>query len=387
VKIHHFIRTLGLARRNFFANRKRNLFSILTVILGSLAIGAVFTVNNNVDVHIDQLIARSGGPNIYVNLRQPPLIFQEADITALKSLASVRYVTVDSQIAVNARNRGEAEGLVVNYVGEDYQKARPIEVVAGQFISSWDLNSPSNNIVLSSEAATKLKLPNPIGETITINVDERNVLVNIIGIANPLYDSDRGMAWISDNLYRQISRPGFQSSLIVGFSSYDHLDFLESNVTELLGPKFKNNFEIYNPRRNFESIRNDYQIFIKAGAIVGILALMAGSVGVMNMMLIGIQLRTKEIGLYRALGFPTAVVLVAFLCEALMILLSGGLVGAVLGSIFGIGISAQIVATQPFFSASAFFLALASSFTVGLFFAYIPAKRASEMDTIEALKT
>ncbi len=384
----HFIRTLGLARRNFIANGKRNVFSVLTVILGSMAIGAVFTVNANVDAYIDELIARSGGPNLSLHLRSQQLSFSEADMNALKAISSVRYLVPDAMSPTNFLVNGSSIEITAIQTSESYTLARPIELVDGQFLSAWDQTQPSKNIVLSPVAVDKLKLEHPIGMTLTINFEGHSFPAQVIGVAKPLYDTnERGLAWLPGNFFQSLTGFRGNAGMILGFSSYENLDFFEQRTQEVLNARYENLYEIYNPRQMFEATRNDYRIFIQAGAIIGVLALMAGSVGVMNMMLVGIQVRTREIGLYRALGFPTGVVLLAFLSEALMILLTGGLFGAILGCAFGIGIAARIVTTQPFFSQSAFLMALASSFVVGFVFAYIPARRAAAMDTVEALRS
>lgn len=353
-----------------------------------MAIGAVFTVNANVDVYIDELIARSGGPNLFLSLRSAQLSFSEADIQALGSLPSSRYVVGDNVAPVNVLINGESRELVGHMAGKDYPLARPIQLLQGQFLTEWDAKIPSKNIVLSPGAVSKLGLDAPIGHSLTLNLDGRSFPATIIGIAKPLYDTnDRGFIWIPENLFQELIQSRNTRAVIIGFSAYDKLDEFERLTVEAVEPRFGKNYEIFNPRQNFETTRGEYRIFIQAGAIIGFLALLAGSVGVMNMMLIGVQLRTREIGLYRALGFPTGVVLLAFISESLMILLTGGLLGGVLGSIFGMAIAARIVTTEPFFSESAFTMAVASSFIVGFAFAYIPAKRASAMDTVEALRS
>lgn len=291
VTIRHFSRTVGLARRNFFANGRRNFFSVLTVILGSLAIGAVFTVNANVNTYIDDLIARGGGPNLFVRTRNSQLVLTETDLSALRALTSVRYLVPNAALPVNLIVHSESFEITAHRHAKNYSRARPVETLAGQFLSDWDENMSSKNIVLSPAAVEKLGLAEPIGTSLTLSVDGQTYPVEVIGVAKPLFEpNERGLAWLPTRLFEQAVGARGIASLILGFTSYSLLDDYEAQVLGILEPHYGKQIEIYNPKQSFEAIRKDYQVFIRAGAIVGVLALLAGSVGVQAFDLFGDKL-------------------------------------------------------------------------------------------------
>ncbi len=382
-----FLRTLRLAGRNFLANKKRNLFSVFTVVLGSMSIGAVFTVNENVEAHIEELIARTGGPNLFISLRGQN--FDPSDLKELSSMTSVRYLVLDSTSPLNVLWESKSVRMLGIATSALYREARPLKLMQGSFLSEWDHKLSSRNIVVSPQALKELALSekDSLGKSISMNWKGQTLIGTIIGVASPLFDNnDRGYLWMTEALMQSVSQEINQQSLILGFPSYARLESYESEVLQLLSKKYGESVEIYNPRKNFEMMRNDYQMFIRSGLVVGLLSLLAGSVGVMNAMSAGVQLRIREIGLYRALGFPTRTVLLTFLSEALIILFIGGFAGAVSGSLFGMVISSQVAISNPFFSLSSFAVALASSLLIGFVFAYLPARKAAGLETVEALK-
>jgi ABC-type antimicrobial peptide transport system permease subunit len=393
MRLKHFVRTLGLARRNFIANFRRNFFSILTVAFGALAIGAIFTVNENVNDLVNTLMSRSGGPNLYISLRARDAGFDPADLNAIKSLTSLRYMSRDQTFEVNAVRGAKSHPIAAVAVDAGYKLARSVQLIEGQYFSDWDLQQPSANAVISEQGARALGLENPVGSTLPLFADGHTTLVQIIGVAIPLYDkNDRGTIWLAESTFDNIRQTRTIDAFTLGVSTYKHLSQFEEDVRALLEPKYKEHIEIHNPQGFFASLRAEYMIFIYAGAVIGLLSLLAGSAGVMNIMLMSIQLRTREIGLYRALGFPSQVVLLAFLSETLMVVMSGGMLGAIAGTGFGLLIVKHIMEQQglmmaPRFSEEAFVFALASAFAVGFVFAYIPARRASSLDPVVALKT
>ncbi len=352
-----------------------------------MSIGAVFTVNDNVDVYIDKLIARSGGPNLFVSLQSGG--FDEVDIQKISGMTSVRYLSFDFTTPLNVLWESKSFRMYGILASPSYVDARPVEVMAGSFLSEWDYKAPSNNVVVSPQTLKTLGLSyqEAIGKPLSLNLKDRTLIGTIVGVAIPRFDNnDRGYVWATETLVQGLTQSTGRGSMIVGFPFYSELENYEATLREVLSKKYGEGFEIYNPKKYFELMRNDYQMFIRAGLVVGLLALLAGSVGVMNTMSAGVQLRVREIGLYRALGFPSRVVLLTFLAEALMILTLGGLAGAVGGSLFGMVISSQVALTNPFFSPSAFCVALISSLAIGFFFAYLPAARAARLETVEALK-
>lgn len=353
---------------------------------------AIFTVNENINDLVETLMSRSGGPNIYISLRARDAAFDPADLSAIKSLTSLRYMSRDQTFVVNAVRGTKSYQINAVAVDADYRLARSLQMVEGQYFSDWDLSQPSANAVISEEAVRALNLENPVGTMLPLFVDGRTSLVQIIGVANPLFDkNDRGTIWLAERTFENVLNSSAVEAFILGASTYKNLNQFEQDVRDLLEPKYKEHLEIHNPQAFFASVRAEYMTFIYAGAVIGLLSLLAGSAGVMNIMLMSIQLRTREIGLYRALGFPSRVVLLAFLSETLMVVMSGGFLGAIFGTGFGLLIVEHIMAQQglnmtPHFSEEALIFALISTFTVGFFFAYVPARRASSLDPVVALK-
>lgn len=383
------LRTLLLSIRNIFANKKQNLLAISTVILGSLTISTVFTVNANVDRYIDHLISKNGGANLFVKLTNHEHYFDFKDFDSIRSIASTSYIVLDESLSVSLKYKKNAMSSQAILFETDYPKARPVKIIEGQRFGPLENFQARNNVILNPAVIKQLDIKEPIGKSITVNSwDDRQLVLKIVGVAEAQFDSNgRPTIWLPKTSFSYLVDTDKFSSLILGTNSYSNLDNYEEMVREQLETQFNYELNFYNPRLYFEKLRSEYETFIKAGAIIGLLALLGGTLGVLNLMLMSIKLRLKEIGLYRALGFPTSVVLLIFVMESLITLNIGGVIGSALGCISGYFISERIVTMPPLLTPQAFLYGFAATFIIGMLFAYFPARKAAKLETVEALRS
>jgi putative ABC transport system permease protein len=189
-----------------------------------------------------------------------------------------------------------------------------------------------------------------------------------------------------DMARRYAQEPGLNQATVQLWPDTDH-DLASAEITNLLD-QFKGlpfNLHINSPRQLLEQVSRQMRLYTMLLAAVGSISLIVGGVGIMNMMLVSVTERRREIGIRRAMGAQRKDIVSQFLVESMLLSLAGGIIGVGLG--VGVGlIAASVKGWQPVWVPGAIFLCLGVSLTVGLFFGYYPARKAAGVDVIVALR-
>jgi putative ABC transport system permease protein len=266
----------------------------------------------------------------------------------------------------------------------------------GRFITTADANARKKVAVIGPKVRDELEMPeNPIGEFIQYGPH----WLKVIGV---LESKGQMMGQDLDN-YVYIPYPtavgimGYQAQPFVIFvarvADVDRIDAISDRVEQTLRrnhglkPGDANDFMIQSSDQVLDSIGQITQVITWVfGGIVGI-SLLVGGIGIMNIMLVSVTERTREVGICKALGATRADILLQFLLEAMIISLIGGVVGLALGFGLGTGVSNMIPNFPPSeVPAWAIMLALGFSSGVGIVFGILPAAKAARLDPIDALR-
>lgn len=403
--------SIGIALRALKVNRMRSALTMLGIIIGVGAVIAMVGVGAGATARIQQQIQSIGSNLIMVlpgSVSSGGVRFGSGGVATLteddaKAIAaecpSVALVapTVRGGVQVvygNSNWATSAQGVT-----PDYMTIRDYTMSSGQFFTTQDVDAAAKTAVLGETVARNLFGDgDPTGQVVII----KNVPFTVVGVLTPKGQSPTGqdqddviLLPISTATQKVIggnkANAKAVGSLTVQAVSPQVMDQAIEEMGALLRerhrilPGLEDDFTIRNLTEVFEAQETSAQVMsLLLGAIASV-SLIVGGIGIMNIMLVSVTERTREIGLRQAVGAKTRDILLQFLVEAVTLSLLGGIIGIAVGLTASVLIS-HFAEWSTQVSPLSILLAFAFSAVVGVFFGYYPARKAALMDPIEALR-
>jgi putative ABC transport system permease protein len=391
-------------------NKLRSGLTILGIVIGVGAVIAMLAIGRGAEESITGSIEGIGTNLIFVfpggdeNVRNPqPLTTSDANAIAEPFAApSVGQVAPVLQGGTELTYGGESASTTVSGITPAYAIVRNWNVTEGEFINEGHLLGRASVVVLGSEVAEALfgRKEAVVGETIRVEGQPFRVIGVLEtkggGGFGPSED-DQILVPLTTAQARLIRRSGNDhvDMLMISAISAEAVAAAQDEISAILRTRHRteiglDDFTIANQQEFldvFSSITSVLTIFL--GGIAGI-SLLVGGIGIMNIMLVSVTERTREIGLRKALGAKRTDILVQFLTESSVLSLIGGIIGIMLGWAIS-ALVGQIAAANetdfiPVIGADAVVLATVFSAAVGLFFGIYPANRAARLEPVEALR-
>jgi putative ABC transport system permease protein len=398
------------ALQSLSANKMRSMLTILGIVIGvgavialvSIGRGAQGTITNSIQgLGTNLLFVFSGGSSD--DVRNPKALTLDdakaiADPLAAPSVALVSPVLSGSANLTfgSETHRPQLAGVMPNY-----DEARNWPVTEGEFINEEHILGRASVVVLGVETANKLfgRKDGVTGESIRIEGQTFRVLGVLQERGGGAFGSQDDVAFVplttaQDRLIRRSTRNKVDALLINAISA-DAVPFASEEVAQILRTRHrsdigKDDFTIFTQQdflATAGTITNVLTIFL--GGIAAI-SLLVGGIGIMNIMLVSVTERTREIGLRKAVGAHKSDILIQFLTESAALSLIGGVIGIGLGWLiaFIVGKIAEAynAAINPSLGVDIILLATLFSAAVGLFFGIYPANRAANLEPVEALR-
>lgn len=265
----------------------------------------------------------------------------------------------------------------------------------GRFLNQHDMESMSNSAVIDEVTASKLfRNKDVVGETVKLSVEDKTVNVRIVGVTK---DTNLSMGGSRDDMPGSIIMPINMSDKILNnvnidymavmLSDMSHVDEVSSKMIRILENKHHTK-DKYVSEKGFKGVDEIKTVLNVITGILGSIAaisLVVGGIGVMNIMLVSVTERTREIGIRKAIGAKTRDIKIQFLMESIILCLIGGTIGTILGVSVG-NILCNIVKMKGIISFKTIIIAFSFSSAIGIFFGLYPAGKAAKLDPIEALR-
>jgi len=398
----------GEAWRAMTLNGLRTGLTMLGMVIGVGAVvlmlavgdGARHTVNEQIRAMGSNLFMVLSGASTSSGVRmgsgtKPTITRADADaLTKLSSLDGVAPVqTQTAQLAYGASNWSAQ----VYGVTPEFLRIRDWAVEAGQGISDTDVRSAARVVVLGQVAKKELfGSEDPVGKTVRI----KNLPFTVVGVAAGKGQSLSGrdqddVAFVplttAQSKLFGVPFPGTVGFIMARAKSSEVMDDAEAEIRQTLrqrhrlGERESDDFTVRNLSSTAETAATTARILtIMLGTIASI-SLVVGGIGIMNIMLVSVTERTREIGIRMAVGARRRDILLQFLLEAILICAIGGTVGVLLG-IGGAWLVSDLAGMTVVVSGTAILLAFAFSAATGIFFGYYPAHKAARLQPVEALR-
>jgi putative ABC transport system permease protein len=398
--------TALIALRALRRNKMRSMLTALGIIIGVASVVAMVAVGNGAQARITSQVSalgqnlltvfagskKSGGVNSGLGSASAiTLADAEAIQREVPDVAAVSpEVSVTAQAIANGRNWS------TTVVGEspDYLIIRDWKLAAGSMFNDSDIRSAAKIAVIGSKTANELFGPlNPVGQSVRIG----NIPFTIIGL---LESKGAGMGGANQDdrilipyttAMKRITGDRYLRSVNVEIRSADRMEIAQQQITSLLRQRHRltsdqsDDFNIFNQKEIADTVNSISKIItLLLGSIAGI-SLVVGGIGIMNIMLVSVTERTREIGIRIAVGAQPGDIRLQFLIEAVTLSLLGGLIGVLcgVGASHLVGMFADFKAVV---SSGSIILAFGVSSVIGIFFGFYPAHKAAALDPIVALR-
>lgn len=395
----------GSALTSIMRNKTRSFLTTLGVIIGVLSVILLTSIGNGLTVFVEDQFKNLGSNLLIVapgeivneeggfNQEQAALslVTSKLSLADVKSLERAGYplgeVVPIIQGSAEVRNeRGKKMGMSIATTAA-YSPVRNTNTSKGRFISDADVTGNRKVVVIGNKIADKLFAGlDPLGQNVTIN----RVRFEIIGVIEKKSDGGFGGPDFDSAVYIPITTAKSalgqdkMSNILVQAASKKDIEDAKVKIRTILEKRLnKEDFSVTDQAEILKTIQTILGTLTVGLAGIAAISLVVGGIGIMNIMLVAVSERTKEIGLRKALGATPNNIMIQFLIESAVLSTLGGLIGIILGVL-------GTLAIKPFFPATpaldSVLLAFGVSLITGIVFGVFPARKAAKLSPIEALR-
>ncbi len=394
-----------IAIKEIKRNILRSFLTILGIVIGVASVIAMVMIGDGTTANVQQSISKLGtnmltlrvgqerrGPPREDNSAKP---FTEGDISAIKNeIQNIKAVASENSTKMNIVLGNKSTTSSVIGTNNDYFIIKDWEVTEGRIFDESELNSGKSSCIIGTTIVKQLfGEDNPIG----MNIRLKNISCNIIGVLKSkgaaAFGNDQDEIIIVPlKMYQQkIKGDKDVTSILISITAENYISGAKTEITSLMQERRSlrldepDNFHIRDMQEMLSTMTSTTQMLTYLLGSIAAISLLVGGIGIMNIMLVSVTERTREIGTRLAIGAMENEVLLQFLVEAIVLSTLGGIIGIFLG--LGIGYGTVSIMELPFILNNQIILiSFIFSTLIGVFFGYFPARKAARLNPIDALR-
>lgn len=420
------LENIRMALASLKANKSRALLTMLGIIIGVAAVIAIMTVGNSVTATVESSMQSMGVSNINVMIlrrdedpeeRENGIVFgapvhrkemtrddyitDEMVAGVLEDFGTqIEAISATESVGSTEVKKGEHSAAVtVTGVSQGYFVANEKDLLAGRLFTAEEAASARDVAVISSELVDEVLqvgYEEALGKRISCKLADREAEYTVVGVYEQVDDATAMMmGMVGTECYIPLSTAqnfnhskNYQTMAIVAKVGTDP-DSLAKQIESYLDGWYRSNryFEVsaFSMSAMVSAMGDMMDTIVTAISVIAGIALLVGGIGVMNIMLVSVTERTREIGTRKALGATNESIRMQFIVEAMIMCLLGGIIGVALGIAGGV-LASHLMDAIASPSVGSIVLSLGFSLAIGVFFGYYPANKAAKMNPIDALR-
>ncbi|MGG5253546.1 ABC transporter permease [Neobacillus sp. SM06] len=381
--------SIKMALRSIRSNKLRAVLTMLGIIIGVSSVIVLVSIAQGSTKNVTSQITNLGTNLLTINTFGTDLSLTEAKLEKISKLAGVKAVSpvVSGRVSVK-ENKTTAQVSLMG-TNADYETVRNTQVSSGRFLSDIDLEYRQKIAIIGSTTAqTFFPGEDPVGKSVQLN----GVSFKIVGVlaskGGSLGQSGDDVVIVPLSTAERLVKTTSINQVYLQAKNEQQMDMVMAEVEREMATLFPNktdSYSVFNQQDLMNTMSSVTQTMtMMLGGIAGI-SLLVGGIGIMNIMLVSVSERTREIGIRKAIGAKRRDILLQFLIESIVLSSMGGLIGVLfgigLGQVLGSALSVTVA-----FSSSVILLAFLFSLVVGVVFGVFPANKASKLNPIQALR-
>lgn len=381
--------TIRIAYRNILNNRLRSGLTVLGLVIGIASVIILVGIGNGAANNVRSQVASLGADVITVSITDSDSGLTNEQLDEMEELNLIDGVTPYQSLSGTLSKDGNtSEKASVMGTGSEYISLMGYSLSSGRDLSQIDINHYTKAVVIGSDIAEEFwGVSDPVGDEIKINGDSYTVVGVLESTGSSMGNNIDETVIVPVTTARYLGSSGETTTVYVKASDEEMANGAAAQIEQFLSRECginEDDFDVSTQEMMLDAMKDiDNTLTLLLAGIAGI-SLLVGGIGVMNVMLVSVTERTREIGIRKSLGARRKDIMQQFLIEALVLSIMGGIIGIVCG--FGGGEVAVLMGASFAPGIKMIFIAFGVSVAVGLLFGILPSYRASCLRPVEALR-